>query len=242
MSRTEESSRTSKGEQTRAAILDAALALAARDGLEGLTIGLIAERMHMSKSGVFAHFGAREELQIATLREYHRRFEEIVFTPTLSRPRGLPRLEAMIDNWVEHVRVSEIPNGCIYVSGAVEFDDKPGPVRDALVDMVSAWQKALLRAITMAVEEGHLQSDTDNEQVVYEIYGIILGLHHDARLLHAPNVVGRARTAMARLIAAYRAPEAKAKLSTPPPEPPAAKARAQKSSRPGTARQSHPRS
>jgi AcrR family transcriptional regulator len=237
MSKTEDSGRTSKGEQTRAAILDVALALAARDGLEGLTIGLIAERMRMSKSGVFAHFGAREELQIATLREYHRRFEEIVFTPALSRPRGLPRLEAMIDNWVEHVRVSEIPNGCIYVSGAVEFDDKPGPVRDALVDMVSAWQNALRRAITMAVEEGHLLPDTDNEQMVYEIYGIILGLHHDARLLRTGNVVARARTALARLVDAYRLRPAKLQSRSTGIKPPAAKA-----GRSGTTRQSHSRS
>jgi AcrR family transcriptional regulator len=216
MSKIESPQRTSKGEQTRAAILDVALALAAHEGLEGLTIGLIAERMRMSKSGVFAHFGAREELQIATLREYHRRFEEIVFTPSLSRPRGLPRLEAMIDNWVEHVRVSEIPNGCIYVSGAVEYDDRPGPVRDALVDMVTDWQNALRRAIVQAVDEGHLRADTDNEQIVYEIYGIILGLHHDARLLRAQNVVARARTALARLIDAYRTPVAKAARNVTP--------------------------
>ena len=87
--------RPSKGEQTRAAILDTALDLAARDGLEGLTIGLIAERMRMSKSGVFAHFGSREDLQLATLHEYHHRFEAEVFTPALRKPRGLPRLEAM---------------------------------------------------------------------------------------------------------------------------------------------------
>src|SRR5271163_3110615 len=114
-----------KGEQTRAAILDAALVMAGRDGLEGLTIGLLADRMQMSKSGVFAHFGSREDLQIAVIQEYHRRFEDEVFLPSISEKRGLPRLRAMFHRWVErHAR--EITSGCIYVSGAVEYDDRPG--------------------------------------------------------------------------------------------------------------------
>lgn len=196
--------RLTKGEQTRAAILGAALDLAARDGLEGLTIGLIAERMQMSKSGVFAHFGSREDLQIATLMEYHRRFEAEVFAPAIRKQRGLPRLEAMFANWIEHVRSVEIPHGCIYVSGAVEYDDRPGPVRDALVGIVTSWQQALKRAITLAVEEQHLRPDTDAHQLVFEIYGIMLALHHDARLMRARGSVARARTAFARLIDAYR--------------------------------------
>lgn len=196
--------RLTKGEQTRAAILEAALDLAARDGLEGLTIGLIAERMEMSKSGVFAHFGSREELQIATLKEYHRRFEEEVFLPALRRPRGLPRVEAMIAHWIDHVRSVEIPHGCIYVSGAVEFDDRPGPVRDALVAMVTDWQRALKHAIALAVEAGHLVPETDSAQMVFEIYAIMLGLHHEARLMRARGSVARARNAFSRLINTYR--------------------------------------
>lgn len=200
-------SNRSKGEQTRAAILEAALSLAARDGLEGLTIGLIAERMNMSKSGVFAHFGSREELQIATLRAYHDRFEQVVFHPALQRARGLPRLEAMFANWVELVRAVEIPNGCIYVSGAVEFDDRPGPVRNALVEIVSTWQGALERATALALEAGHLRAGTDPQQLVFEIYGIMLALHHEARLMRAEGSVTRAKAAFARLIDAHRAPD-----------------------------------
>lgn len=202
---TDATTQRSKGEQTHSAILDAALALAAREGLEGLTIGLIAERMQMSKSGVFAHFGSREELQIATLKAYHDMFERVVFQPALRKPRGLPRLEAMFANWVEHVRSVEIPHGCIYVSSAVEFDDRPGPVRDALVEMVEVWQNVLKRATTMAVAEGHLIEDTDAQQLVFEIYGIMLALHHEARLMHAKGSVARAKTAFARLIDAHRA-------------------------------------
>jgi AcrR family transcriptional regulator len=114
-----------KGRQTRAAILDAALALASHIGLEGLSIGALAEVTGMSKSGVFAHFGSREELQISVVREYHARFDEEVFRPALAAPRGLPRLQALFDRWLKRVSV-EVDSGCIYISGAVEFDDRPG--------------------------------------------------------------------------------------------------------------------
>ena len=123
-----------KGQQTKAAIVDAALGLATQIGLEGLSIGALAEVMQMSKSGVFAHFGSREELQISVVREYHTRFEEEVFYPAINAPRGLPRLRMLFDNWMKRTSV-EIDSGCIYISGAVEFDDRPGPVRDALVDL-----------------------------------------------------------------------------------------------------------
>ena len=115
-----------KGEQTRAAILDAALDLASRDGLEGLTIGLLAERMQMSKSGVFAHFGSREDLQVEVVREYHRRFEDEVFFPSLREPRGLPRLRAMFARWMREAHSRKSTTGCIYISGAVEYDDRAG--------------------------------------------------------------------------------------------------------------------
>ena len=119
-----------KGEMTRVAILDAALELSSRDGLEGLTIGLLAERMQMSKSGVFAHFGSREDLQVEVVREYHRRFEQEVFYPSLQEPRGLPRLWSMVRRWMEK-RIQEVTTGCIYISGAVEYDDRAeSPVRD----------------------------------------------------------------------------------------------------------------
>ncbi len=207
-----------KGQQTRATILDAALTLASHMGLEGLSIGALAEVTGMSKSGVFAHFGSRDELQIAVVREYHNKFEEEVFYPALREPRGLPRLRALFELWVRRVAV-EIDSGCIYISGAVEFDDRPGPVRDALVDMVQTWQDALERAIGMAVEEGHLRPDTDPAQMLFEVHGLILALHHDARFLRHPGAVERARVAFRRVLDLYAA--------TPAPEPkPAARKRA----------------
>jgi AcrR family transcriptional regulator len=190
-----------KGQQTRAAIIEAALNLASRKGLEGLSIGTLAEVTGMSKSGVFAHFGSREELQISVVREYHARFEAEVFAPSLQEPRGLPRLAALFERWVKRVSV-EIDSGCIYISGAVEFDDQPGAVRDALVTMVRTWQSALTRAIEMAVACGHLRADTDVGQMLFEIHGLILALHHDARFLMNPLALTQARKSFARLLAA----------------------------------------
>ena len=195
-----------KGQQTRAAILDAALGLASHMGLEGLSIGALAEVTQMSKSGVFAHFGSREELQISVIREYHTRFEEEVFYPATREARGLPRLRSLFERWVKRVSV-EIDSGCIYISGAVEFDDRPGPVRDALASMVLAWHGALERAIHMAVEEGHLRADTDAMQMLFELHGLILALHHDARFLRQPGALDRTQRAFEHVLSHYVAAE-----------------------------------
>lgn len=189
-----------KGRQTHAAILDAALGLASHMGLEGLSIGALAELTGMSKSGVFAHFGSREELQIAVVREYHARFEAEVFAPAMAAPRGLPRLRALFERWLRRVS-QEIDSGCIYISGAVEFDDRPGAVRDALAQMVQAWHRAMQRAIVQAVEQGHLPPDTDAQQMLFEIHGLVLALHHDARFLRTPGAVDRARAGFERILA-----------------------------------------
>lgn len=194
-----------KGEQTRAAILDVALELASRNGLEGLTIGLLADRMNMSKSGVFAHFGSREDLQLEVVKLYHHRFEQEVFFPSITEARGLPRLIAMYTRWVKRVSV-EIASGCIYISGAVEYDDREGPIREELVSMVRAWQNALLRSVRQSVELGHLRAGLDAEQLVFEMHGLILALHHDARFLRNPGAVERARAAFEQLIENYRQP------------------------------------
>jgi AcrR family transcriptional regulator len=161
--------------------------------------------MQMSKSGVFAHFGSREELQISVIREYHARFEEEVFFPSMAQPRGLPRLRELFERWVRRVSV-EIDSGCIYISGAVEFDDRPGPVRDALASMVRAWHGALERAIALAVEEGQLRADTEPQQMLFELHGLILALHHDARFLRNPGVLDRARAGFARVLGYYQQP------------------------------------
>ena len=191
-----------KGQQTKAAIVDAALGLATQIGLEGLSIGALAEVMHMSKSGVFAHFGSREELQISVIREYYTRFEEEVFYPALQHPKGLPRLKALFKNWMNRTSV-EIDSGCLFISGAVEFDDRPGPVRDALAGSVKTWLTAMNRAVVQAKEAGHLAQDVDEHQMAFEIHGLILALHYDARFLKTPGSVARANTGFVNILARY---------------------------------------
>jgi len=206
-----------KGDLTRAAILDVALDLACRDGLEGLTIGLLADRMNMSKSGVFAHFGSREDLQIEVLKLYHKQFEQEVFFPSMKEPRGLPRLESMFARWVKRATV-EIASGCIYVSGAVEYDDRPGIIREELVGMVRAWQDALRRCALQAIEMEHLIAETDPQQMVYEMHGLILALHHDARFIKRPGSADRAYSGFERLLDVYRNQQYKASQTTSNPE------------------------
>ncbi|MFM8756482.1 MAG: TetR/AcrR family transcriptional regulator [Limnohabitans sp.] len=194
-----------KGQTTKAAIIDAALGLASQIGLEGLSIGALAEITGMSKSGVFAHFGSREELQISVIRQYHDRFEAEVFQPALDQPRGIPRLQALFDNWMVQTS-AEIDSGCIYISGAVEFDDRSGPVRDALASSVTSWQEALRRAVMLAQEAGHLTQQVDPLQVTFEIHGLILALHYEARFLKVPGATERARQGFARILERYGSP------------------------------------
>lgn len=209
-----------KGEQTRVAIVETALELSARVGLEGLTIGALADRMQMSKSGVFAHFGAREELQIAVLKAYERRFVEDTLVPALREPRGLPRLTMIFERWLART-AAEAESGCILISGATEYDDRPGAVRDVLVGMVRSWQRELTRAIAQAIEAGDLAADTDPGDLVSGLYGVILALHHDTRLLGSADAPARARRAFARILRAHqdpgRRPESLTVVSTTTP-------------------------
>jgi AcrR family transcriptional regulator len=194
-----------KGRQTKASIIEAALGLASHIGLEGLSIGTLAAVTQMSKSGVFAHFGSREELQISVIREYYRLFEAQVFNPSMQVPRGLPRLQALFANWMQRVAI-ELQSGCILISGAVEYDDRPGPVRDALAHSVQAWLSALCRAVVQAKEVGDLRGDTDEHQVTFEIHGLILSLHYEHRFLKNPGAIDRANTGFNNLLARYGQP------------------------------------
>jgi AcrR family transcriptional regulator len=191
-----------KGQQTKLTIMEAALGLATRIGLEGLSIGLLAEVAHMSKSGVFAHFGSREELQISVIHEYFHRFEQEIFYPALNESRGLPRVQALFANWMKRVAV-EIQSGCIFISGAVEFDDRPGPVRDALASSVQTWLNALNRAVVLAKQCGDLRADADEQQIAFEIHGLILALHYEARFLKTPGSIERAHQGFKNILARY---------------------------------------
>lgn len=203
-----------KGQQTKQAIVDAALGLAAEIGLEGLSIGALAEVTRMSKSGVFAHFGSREELQISVIHAHFERFYETVFEPAMQADRGLPRVRALFANWMKRVSV-EIQSGCIFISGAVEFDDRPGPVRDALVNSVNIWLAAVDRAVEQAREVGHIKPDTEAHQMAFEIHGLILALHFEARFLGLPGAVERANIGFENMITRYGKSAANASPRTP---------------------------
>ncbi|MEN9589257.1 MAG: transcriptional regulator, TetR/AcrR-family [Pseudomonadota bacterium] len=197
----------SKGALTKAMIVDQALKIASRQGLEGLTVGHLAEALAMSKSGVFAHFGSREELQLAVVREYYDRFEASVFQPALQEPKGLARLQKMVNLWMQ-TSIQELSAGCIFISGAVEFDDRPGLVRDELVRSVQIWRAALKRAIEQAVEVGDLKKDCVPEAMLFQIYSYVQGLHHDARFLQISRSVDIATQSIQQTIDQNRSPRA----------------------------------
>jgi AcrR family transcriptional regulator len=169
--------------------------------LDGITIGGLADKIGMSKSGVFAHFGSRDDLQKATLRAYSAYFADVVLRTAIAEPRGLPRLVAIFNRWAE--LVSTEGKGCILISSASEFDDRPGAIRDELIYWVTAWQKELYTAIMQSIQCHHLPETIDIEQLVFELYGLILILHHDARLLRSANSLSRAKAGLKRLLASY---------------------------------------
>ena len=197
----------SKGQRTRVAIVHAALEQASAAGLEGLTIGALAEKMKMSKSGVFAHFGSREELQIAVLQAYEENFIADVLKVAIPERRGLPRLVMLLRRWLARTEAEANRRGCIWISGASEYDDRPGTVREELVRMINGWRAELERAIDLAVVEGHLAADTPVGELIFNINGVILALHHDARLLRSGDAAVMACRALDRLIDAHRTDE-----------------------------------
>jgi AcrR family transcriptional regulator len=191
---------TTKGERTRAAILDAALRIVSKSGLDGLTIGTLADATGMSKSGLFAHFGSREELLLAVLAHGQAQFTEVVFQPAMAKPRGVARLRAMFINWLDWTESAELPGGCPMIGGASEFDDRPGPVREMLAGGQRTWIETLKRSVRQAIEEGELPADTDPEQIAFEMFGIALVVHHHRRLLGYPKARARALAALDKLI------------------------------------------
>lgn len=188
---------------TRAAIIGAALDLAAEQGLEAITLQAVADRVQLSKSGVFSRVGSREALQQAVIEEYERRFLAEVFAPAMQAPKGLSRLNAIVRRWIERTRVVEANTGCIYVAGAFELDDRDGPLRDRLLIGVQSWRAALRRCVFQAVSEGHLPQSTPVEDVVGDIYSLMVGLLHDARFLRDHTASDRAHSSYARLIRSY---------------------------------------
>lgn len=192
----------SKGDETRSAVLDEALALSSRFGLEGLSIGGLAKATGLSKSGLFAHFDSKQNLQLAVLEASATRFIASVVAPALQQPRGIPRIRALFENWLAWSADPSLPGGCVFIAAANELDDQPGPVRDRLVAYQRDWIDALATAARIAVEEGQFREDLDVKQFAYDFYSIALGCHHFERLLRDPEARARTRASMDRLIEA----------------------------------------
>ena len=195
---------TAKSEATYATIIDAALDMAAADGIGKLSLGELAKRTGISKSGVFSRVGSLETLQAAVLDEYDRRFAQEVFLPSLQLPKGLPRLMAQVNAWSGRACDEGLNNSCLYTAGAFEFDDQAGALRDRLQQGVVTWRASLRKTILQAVELGHLRPDTDAGQLVYEIYGLIVGLIHDTRFLRDDQARRHMQRAFSRLISTYK--------------------------------------
>ena len=193
-----------KGQRTRASILQRAVDLASVEGLEGLTIGRLAEELGMSKSGLFAHFGSKEELQLAAIESAGERFIDTVMRPALAAPRGYARLVAICNSWLDYVRRRVFPGGCFFAAASFEFDGRPGVVRDAVKRQMDDWFAALERAIRMAKDERHLDADVDPAQLAFELNALFFGANFAYNLRHDDEAFARARRAIEQRLESVR--------------------------------------
>ena len=201
--------RARKGEETRAQILEAAVQQASEAGFESITIGSLAARTGLSKSGLFAHFGSRTDLQVAVLDETSRRFAEAVFLPALKAPRGLRRLRELFARWIAWPEHAHLRGGCPIQTASLEYDDQPGPMRDAVAERQRHLARELAKSVMLAVESGELGADTDAHQFVFEMFGLVLAYYHTQRLLGDSGASARALAGFERLVEAHRVPAAK---------------------------------
>ena len=190
----------SKGALTRRAILEHAFSLASQAGLEGLSIGRLAQELELSKSGLFAHFQSKEALQLQVIEYAAENFTRHVALPTLRTERGEPRVRAVLENWLRWPDESGARGGCFFVAASVELDDRPGAPRDRLVELQREWIDFLARVARGAVSAGHFRDDMDPEQFAYALYGTMLVTHQYRRLLGDPGAEQRARAALETLI------------------------------------------
>lgn len=187
-----------KAEDTREKILERAVVLARHMGLEGVTLGTLATETGLSKSGLYAHFQSKENLQLEIIKLSAEQFTDEVFRPAIQEPRGLPRVQAIFWGWMEWVRK---PGGCIFIAASSELDDRPGPLRDELVRQQKLLLDSLEKAAQLAVAEGHLRRGLDAAQFAFELNSILVGYSHLHRLIADPRAETRARKAFEALIA-----------------------------------------
>lgn len=185
-----------RGDATRRAILARAVQLASTGGLEDLSIAQLAGDLEMSKSGLFAHFGSKEELQLSTVRTARRVFSDVAVAPALEVEPGVRRLRALIDAWFDYIGSDTFAGGCLLMEAAAEFDNRPGPVRDLIAETMAMWMGLLVEQAAAAVERGELSPATDPEQLAWELHAFGLGLNWDRQLNESDDAVRRARTAV----------------------------------------------
>ena len=189
-----------KSDTSRAAILEQSVDLASVVGLEGLTIGALASHAGFSKSGLFAHFGSKETLQLETLRAAAERFTNAVIKPALHTPRGIMRVQELFDRWLAWAARDGAPGGCLFVTASIELDDQDGRVRDYLVEQQGAWQDLIARTVDYAVGTGDFRQDLDSRQFAHELQSLFLGFNYAQRLMHDGAAEARTRAAFARLL------------------------------------------
>ena len=185
---------------TRERILDQGLALMSQAGVEGVTLGVLADQVGMSKSGLFAHFRSKEEVQIRLLEHSGAVGAVRIIEPSMKAPAGLPRLKALVRNWLGWASRAGLPGGCPVAAGLFEFDDVEGPVRDTILEMEALWRGLLMQTVADACSLGHLRRDLDAAQFVWELCGIYLSHHAAQRFLKSPDADRRAQTAFAALL------------------------------------------
>ena len=188
---------TAKGVSTRGANIDRAIGVVRKQGFQSLSIGGVAQAAAMSKSGVFAHFGSREDLQLAVLDAVAEDFSQQVLAQAFHQPRGVQRLRAILAGWMDWTHGA----GCPMIAAVIEYDDRPGTIRDRVVHWQRRLREALTRAVQLAIETGELRADTDPAQFAFEMFGVVLVLHHDTRLFGGTDAIVRATRAFDRLIA-----------------------------------------
>jgi AcrR family transcriptional regulator len=190
--------RRARGDATRRAILGRAMQIASVDGLEGLSLGRLAEDLGMSKSGLFAHFGSKEELQLATLRAGRAVFAHTVIEPVDQVPEGIERLAALTRSWLDYIEAELFAGGCLFLAAATEFDDRPGPVRDKVAAIMAEWLELLAMEARAALALGELNAEEDPVALAWELHAFELALNWDFRLNRAPDAGDRARNATRR--------------------------------------------
>ena len=204
--------------ESRSRTLDAAVTLASVVGLEGLTIGRLAEELGMSKSGLVGRFGSKQQLQLAALEQAVGIFRHAVYEPALRQPSGLPRLVAICDAWLAYLRNPPFPGGCFLTTASVEFDARPGALNDAVKRVMQQWMGALEREACVAIDAGELPPDTDPNDVAFSLNALAIGANCDFQLRRDPRTLARARRAMAGVL--KTSPETSyAHPGTPTPSP-----------------------